>query len=164
MSLIIRRLLRMFVSLRFIKKVHPVTYTGKDIPSSNDIYQSRHWGYRLKLEMDFTKKFRTIFDNDKNTPRAKQFGVVLFYNNMMDVDNLSFIAKVAVDAYRQEIKTVKVKAKDPKTKKMVVVQQHKELVYEGFVQNDDQRFYRFLCLFPDKNLPKNTVELNFCIL
>lgn len=158
-SIVFRRLIRILHSLKFIKRLHPVTYTG-EISSTNDIYQSRHWGVRSKLEMDFTKIFRRLLDEDKKTPSANEYGLVVFYNNAMDVDNLTFMAKVFVDAYRREIKTFKLK--DPKTKK--VTKEWKEIVYEGYTPNDDQRYYKFLALCPDKGLPKSTVEFNLCVL
>jgi hypothetical protein len=157
-STVFRRILRLLEGIRLIRRVHTVTHTG-DIMSTNDIYQSRHWGVRNTAEKKFTKIFRKLFSED-TPPKVTEFGLVMFYNNTMDVCNLTFMEKVFVDSFRREIEVTKLK--DPTTKR--VIKEFREIVYEGFVANDDQRYFKFLVICPDKNLPKSTVEFNICVL
>jgi hypothetical protein len=158
MIVVARRLLKLLQKIKFFKTVHKIEYTG-DIASTNDIYQSRHYGVRLSLERKFSKIFRTLFLISK-PPAVEQFGLVMFYNNTMDVCNLTFMQKVFVDSFRKEVKTT-IK-RDPITKKEL--SRTTDILYKGFVENDDQRYFKFLFIMPDKALPKNTVEFNICKL
>jgi hypothetical protein len=158
MSLLIRRLLKLLTKIKIVKGVHTVTHRG-DIASTNDIYQSRHFGVRLSLERKFSKIFRTLFLVTK-PPQVEQFGLVMFFNNSMDVCNLTFMQKVFVDSFKSEVKTTIVR--DPKTKKEI--SRSSEVLYQGFVPNDDQRYFKFLFICPDKSLKKDTVEFNICVL
>lgn len=158
MIIVARRLLKLLNKIGFISKVHTVIHTG-DIASTNDIYQSKHFGVRLSLERKFSKIFRTYFLM-KKPPTVERFGIVMFYNNTMDVCNLTFMQKVFVDSFRKEIKTTIVR--NPVTKKEI--SRTTEVLYKGFVENDDQRYFKFLFICPDKALPKNTIEFNICKL
>lgn len=162
-----RRILRLLEVVGLIKKIHSVKLSG-ELPSTNIIYQSRHWTVRAKYEEQFTKVFRNEIFKNHRPPKADQFGIVVFYNNKFDVDNVTFIEKVFVDSLRRELRVTipkdpktKKPLKDPKTKKPIRIE---TLIYEGFVPNDDQRYFKFLTICPDKSLEDQTVEFNICIL
>jgi len=166
MSEIFRRLLGLFRTFGIVKQVHSVMFIG-NIPSTNDIYQSRHWTVRHKLEEKFTKEFRNLFKKLK-IPKVDQFGLIVFYNHALDVDNVSFVEKIFVDSFRREVKVfipkypgTKKPIKDPKTKKPI---RFEDVIYEGHVANDTQNYFKFLSICPDKTLPENSVEFNVCVL
>lgn len=154
---LIRRFLTISARLGVIKKIHTIVYTG-DIASTNDIYQSRHFGVRLSIERKFSKIFRTLFAVNK-PPKVNEFGLIIFYNNKMDVCNLSFMQKMFVDSFKKEEKWVRIKNSEGE-----IIKKWKELVYKGFVDNDDQRYFKFMMICPDKKLPKETLEFNICVL
>lgn len=154
---LVRRFLKIAVGISVIKKIHIITYTG-EIASTNDIYQSRHFGVRLSTERKYSKIFRTLFALHK-PPSVNEFGLVIFFNNKMDVCNLSFMQKMFVDSFKKEEKWIKIK-----NSKGEVTKKWKELVYKGYVENDDQRYFKFMMICPDKDLPKETVEFNICVL
>lgn len=163
--MIFRRILSLLKTLKFFKKTYSLVYTD-EICSTNDIYESRHWGVRLSKEARVKRIVRGMFDKNK-PPRIEEFGLVVFYNNLMDVDNLTFMSKVFVDALRKEMKVTI--HKDPLTKKPLKGLDGKQvrtekLVYEGFVENDNQKHYQFLHLCPDKSLPKHSIEFVICII
>jgi len=123
---LVRRFLKILVGLRCIKEVHSIVHTG-DIESTNTIYQSKHFGVRLAAERKFSKIFRKLFTTNP-PPKVKEFGLILFYNNGMDVCNLSFMQKMFVDSFKKEEKWYRVK-----NGKGEVLKKWKEVVYKGFV-------------------------------
>jgi hypothetical protein len=147
----------MLLGLRLIKKVHPITHTG-EIISTNDIYQSRHWSTRHNAEGRLEKIFEKLLKEQK-APKVTEFGLVMFYNNTMDVCNLTFMEKVFIDSFRLEKKTTILRDKNKKE-----ISRSTKIIHEGYVLDDTQKHFKFLVICPDKNLPKSTVEFNLCVL
>jgi hypothetical protein len=119
-------------------KVVEIEYQGQGA-SLNDFYSQGHWSKRSQIK----KKYRAIFDVLLSESRAEwmaQFYLVIFYNSRHDVDNVIGMEKVFVDALKRD------------------VDKEGNVLREGYVADDDKRYFRGVAVFPNENLPKNTFQ------
>lgn len=121
-------------------EVIKIVYRGKGV-SLNQFYSQGHWGTRSALKKKYRKIFDELFIHSRNLRWVDKFSLVVFYNSRHDVDNVTGMEKVFVDALKKEV--------DKKTK---------EVVREGYVPEDDKRFYKGMSIFVDDSLPTNTFE------
>ena len=124
--------------LGILNDVVEITYTGKGV-SLNDFYSQGHWSKRSQIK----KKYRKIFDvllEESKLQWLDKFYLLITYNSRHDPDNVIGMGKVFVDALKQESN----KAGD--------------IIREGYIREDDKRYYRGVAVFPDESLPMNTFK------
>lgn len=124
------------------KHVATLSYKGPSV-SLNKFYSQGHWGTRSAIKKKYRKIFDEIFSQSPDLRWMDQYFLVIYYNNRCDCDNVTGMEKVFIDSLKQE--------KDKVTGEVSRV---------GFVPEDDKRYYRGMCIFPDEELPYNTVEFN----
>lgn len=129
MTKLIRRLLGLLFTLGIYTKHYKISYTGKLI-SWNILYSQGHWAKRSALKSQYEKLF-TILALEAQVKKMEEMSIVAFYNNKMDVDNISLTTKWLADVLKGT-----------------------------YIEGDDTRFYKGLMIFHDEALPKNNIELH----
>ena len=125
----IRRILSLLFKFGFYSKHYKITYEGKAV-SWNTLYSQGHWKKRSDLKIKYQKIFTILLLEAKVKP-MDDFMIVIFYNNRMDVDNVSVNSKWLAD-----------------------------VIKGAYVEDDSNDLYRGLMIFHDPSLPKNTIEFH----
>ena len=96
--------------------------------SLNDLYRQGNWSIRSNLK----KKYRDLFLAEVVKTDLKfvnQFYLIVFYNTRHDPDNIVGVVKVMVDALKGT-----------------------------YIADDNKKYFKGVCIFPDGSLPGGTVE------
>lgn len=141
MNYILRRFLRLLIKFKIIGKVVRITYQGKGV-SLNKFYSQGHWGTRSAIKKKYRAIFDQLFHESKDLIWMEEYALIIFYNSRHDLDNVTGMEKVFMDALKQE------------TDKSGIVVRH------GYVKDDDKRYYKGMVIVPDPELPMNTFEFN----
>ena len=124
------------------KLVAKLVYNGPSV-SLNKFYSQGHWGTRAAIKKKYRKIFDEIFSQSPDLKWMDQYFLVIYYNNRCDCDNVTGMEKVFIDSLKHEV--------DKETGLVTRM---------GFVRDDNRRYYRGMCIFPDEDLTYNTVEFN----
>jgi hypothetical protein len=124
------------------KHVATLVYKGPSV-SLNKFYSQGHWGTRSAIKKKYRKIFDEIFSQSPSLKWMDQYFLVIYYNNRCDCDNITGMEKVFIDSLKHET--------DKETG---------DVTRQGYVMDDNKKYYRGMCIFPDENLPYNTVEFN----
>ena len=133
--------LRGLKDLEEAKLVASLSYKGPSV-SLNKFYSQGHWGTRSAIKKKYRKIFDEIFSQSSELKWMDQFFLIIYYNNRCDCDNVTGMEKVFIDALKHEV-----------DKEGIVTRL-------GFVRDDSKRYYKGMLIFPDDDLPYNTVEFN----
>jgi hypothetical protein len=125
----IRRLLGLLFKFGFYTKHYKLVYSGEVI-SWNKLYSQSHWSYRSGLKNKYQKIFATLLLEAK-VQVMQEMAIVVFYNNRMDVDNISLTSKWLADTIKDK-----------------------------YLQDDSNKYYKGLMIFHDPDLPKGLLELH----
>lgn len=126
---IIKRIIGILGRTGAISRIFNLKYSG-EVFSLNDLYKQGHWSKRSNLK----KKYANIFiklAEESNLKFCNKFIIVVFFNTRHDTDNLVGFTKVFVDTMKNH----------------------------GYAKDDDKRFYRGLCIFPDETLKPGEVQI-----
>ena len=136
----VTRIIKFLVRIGFFGDVVKIVYRGKGV-SLNQFYSQGHWGTRSALKKKYRKKFDELFANSRNLRWMNKFSIIIFYNSRHDLDNVTGMEKVFVDALKKEVDS-----------------QTGEVIRSGYIEDDNKKFYKGMSIFPDESLPTNTFE------
>jgi hypothetical protein len=132
--------IKYLLDLGFLGRSIRISYQGKGV-SLNKFYKQGHWTTRSTLKNQYFEIFDKLFVENKDLTWLNSFYLVIFYNSRHDVDNVTGMSKVFVDALKKGI--------DRKTG---------EVVRAGYVEEDNKQYFKGLAIFPDPTLPYNTFD------
>lgn len=135
---IIVRFIKLCKKLSIIKNIYVVTYTGKGV-SLNQFYSQGHWSTRYNIKRKYRKIFDKLFQ-DSELRWMDTFSLIIFYNSRHDVDNVTGMEKVFMDALKHEETS------------------EGEVIRYGFIHDDSPQYYKGMHIVPDKTLPTNTFK------
>lgn len=96
-------------------------------PSLNKIYAGKHWAVRKKYKDDYKKECKKeLAKIDRFTTERINFSIS--YHSRLDIDNGILVSKFLADT----------------------------LVEEGYIEDDRPKYYDYVDICFDKELPKNT--------
>jgi len=130
MRKIINGLIRSLLNSKVFGKNYRITYCGKGV-SLNQYYTAKHWTTRAKLKNTYKDIFVDLLSKSDIAPMTK-FVIVLFFNSRHDTNNVIGLEKIFSDTLKEQ----------------------------GYIVDDNKKFYRGLMIFPDEDLKMNTFEFN----
>ena len=102
--------------------------------SLNEIYSGAHWTKRATLK----KNWRLIFSqmlNEYDKVEINQYGLICRFNNRLDLDNNIMMVKFLNDTLKEQ----------------------------GWINDDSPKYFTTLKMYIDKDLPKNTAEIEIIL-
>lgn len=130
--------IKFLINLGLFKKVVEIEYKGQGV-SLNKFYSQGHWSTRNNIKNKYKKIFRTLFLQSKDLQWMNRYSLIIFFNSRHDTDNVVGMCKVFMDSLKQEIVD-------------------DEVVYKGYVFDDNKKYFRGLFIVPDESLPNNTFQ------